>query len=62
MSAYSHVRDGATYPAVLLAHGVNDPRVPVWGSKKMGARLQTATRSDNLSCFASTFGPRRDFG
>ena len=45
MSAYHHVKDGAAYPAVLLMHGVNDPRVEVWQSAKMAARLQAATAS-----------------
>ncbi len=42
MSALHHVRDGENYPAVLLMHGVNDPRVEVWNSLKMAARLQAA--------------------
>ena len=45
MSAYHHVKDGTSYPAVLLIHGVNDPRVEVWQSTKMAARLQAATAS-----------------
>ena len=43
MSAYHHVKNGSAYPAVLLMHGVNDPRVEVWQSSKMAARLQAAT-------------------
>jgi prolyl oligopeptidase len=45
MSSYHHVKDGAAYPAVLLIHGVNDPRVEWWESAKMAARLQAATSS-----------------
>lgn len=45
MSPYANVVDGATYPAVLLTHGINDPRVAAWHSSKMVARLQAATRS-----------------
>ncbi len=45
MSAYHHVRPGTAYPAVLLEHGVNDPRVDVWNSTKMAARLMAATTS-----------------
>jgi prolyl oligopeptidase len=45
MSAYAHVKDGVKYPAVLLAHGMNDPRVEPWESAKMTARLQAATAS-----------------
>ena len=43
MSAMHHVKDGTRYPAVMLMHGVNDPRVEVWQSAKMAARLQAAT-------------------
>ena len=43
MSAFHNVKDGTAYPAVLLMHGVNDPRVEVWQSSKMTARLQAAT-------------------
>jgi prolyl oligopeptidase len=42
MSSLQHVVDGTKYPAVLLMHGVNDPRVEVWHSAKMAARLQKA--------------------
>jgi prolyl oligopeptidase len=42
MSSLHHVKDGTNYPAVLLMHGVNDPRVEVWHSAKMTARLQAA--------------------
>ncbi len=45
MDAYSHVRDGVRYPAVLLTTGFNDPRVSPWQPAKMAARLQAATSS-----------------
>jgi prolyl oligopeptidase len=45
MSTYYAVHDGTAYPAVMLVHGVNDPRVPVWESAKTAARLQEATAS-----------------
>jgi prolyl oligopeptidase len=45
MDAYSHVKPGTRYPAVLLTTGVNDPRVPPWQAAKMAARLQAATSS-----------------
>jgi prolyl oligopeptidase len=45
MDAYQHVKDGVRYPAVLLAIGINDPRVNPWFSAKMAARLQAATTS-----------------
>jgi len=45
MSTYHHVQDQVRYPGVLLVHGVNDPRVPVWASAKTAARLQATTTS-----------------
>ena len=42
MSTYHQIVDGKTYPAVLLTHGVNDPRVEVWHSTKTAARLMAA--------------------
>src|SRR3989449_2994737 len=45
MSTYHHVQDRVRYPGVLLVHGVNDPRVPVWASAKTAARLQATTTS-----------------
>jgi prolyl oligopeptidase len=45
MSTYAHIQPGTPYPAVLLTHGVNDPRVEVWTSTKTAARLMAATTS-----------------
>lgn len=45
MSTYHQIRDGVAYPAVLLVHGLNDPRVDVWNSSKTAARLQAASTS-----------------
>jgi prolyl oligopeptidase len=45
MSTYHNVVDGTAYPAVMLVHGMNDPRVDVWHSGKTAARLQAATAS-----------------
>lgn len=45
MSTYHQLRDGTAYPAVMLVHGMNDPRVDVWQSAKTAARLQQATAS-----------------
>ena len=45
MSTYHQIKDGVNYPAVLFAHGVNDPRVEVWNSTKAAARLLAATAS-----------------
>lgn len=51
MSSYHHVVDGTKYPAVLLAHGINDPRVEPWMSGKMCARLQAANASSKPILF-----------
>ena len=45
MSTYHQIRDATAYPAVLLNHGMNDPRVDVWHSAKAAARLQAASSS-----------------
>ncbi len=45
MSTYANILDGTRYPAILLTHGVNDPRVEVWQSTKTAARLMAATSS-----------------
>jgi len=45
MSAYHHVKDHTSYPAVMLTTGMNDPRVDPWEPGKMTARLQAATSS-----------------
>lgn len=45
MSTYHQVREGTKYPAVLLTHGVNDPRVEVWNTTKTAARLMAASSS-----------------
>jgi prolyl oligopeptidase len=45
MSTYHQIKDGVKYPAVLLTHGTNDPRVEVWNSTKTAARLMAASTS-----------------
>jgi prolyl oligopeptidase len=45
MSTYANTKPGTAYPAVLLTHGVNDPRVEVWQSTKTAARLMAASTS-----------------
>jgi prolyl oligopeptidase len=45
-SPYHNVRDGTAYPPVLCTAGAFDPRVDAWHAKKMVARLQAATASD----------------
>ncbi|MEM6486588.1 MAG: prolyl oligopeptidase family serine peptidase, partial [Pseudomonadota bacterium] len=54
MSAYHKVEDGVAYPATLLTHGFNDPRVNPWMSGKMAARLQAAG-SDNTTLLRIDF-------
>ena len=45
-SPYQAVEDGVEYPAVMLATGDLDTRVPPLQARKMTARLQAATASD----------------
>jgi prolyl oligopeptidase len=40
---YHRLRDGVSYPGVMVATGRNDTRVPPWMPSKFAARLQTAT-------------------
>ena len=44
-SPYHNVKDGTSYPAVLMTTGDNDARVDPMQSRKMIARLQAATAS-----------------
>jgi len=44
-SPYHHVKDGASYPAILFPTGENDHRVNPMQSRKMTARLQAANSS-----------------
>jgi prolyl oligopeptidase len=45
MSPYAHVKPGTAYPAVIVTHGLNHPRVEPWMSAKLTARLQACTTS-----------------
>jgi prolyl oligopeptidase len=45
-SPYHKVKDGTAYPAVLLATAESDTRVDPLHARKMAARLQAATASD----------------
>jgi prolyl oligopeptidase len=45
MDATQAVKQGAAYPAVLLMHGMTDPRVEPWQSAKMFAHLVKASSS-----------------
>ena len=57
-SPYHHVADGVKYPAVLFLAGENDGRVNPAHSRKMTARLQTATASGQpiLARFSAASG------
>ena len=46
-SPYHRVVDGTKYPSVLMMTGANDGRVAPYHSRKMTARLEEATKSDN---------------
>jgi prolyl oligopeptidase len=45
MSTLQKIQDGVKYPAVILTHGINDPRVEPWQSAKATARFQAAQQS-----------------
>jgi prolyl oligopeptidase len=45
MSTLEHVKDGTAYPALLLTGGINDPRVEIWESTKVAARVLAASTS-----------------
>ena len=45
-SPYHHVKEGTAYPAVLLEAAESDSRVDAMHARKMAARLQAATTSD----------------
>jgi prolyl oligopeptidase len=45
-SPLANVKNGTAYPAVLLTAGDNDGRVAPYESRKMAARLQTASASN----------------
>lgn len=62
MSSYHHVKDGLAYPAVLLTHGINDPRVNPWMSAKMTARLQAASGSGKPVLFRVEYGAGHGIG
>jgi prolyl oligopeptidase len=46
-SPYHSVRDGVSYPAILLATAESDTRVDPMHARKMAARLQAANASDH---------------
>jgi prolyl oligopeptidase len=55
-SPYHNVHDGTAYPPILFTAGEFDPRVDAWHAKKMTARLQAATSSDQPILLRMTAG------
>jgi prolyl oligopeptidase len=55
MSTLHQIKDGTKYPAILLTHGANDPRVEPWISAKTTARFQAATGSGKPVLFRVDF-------
>ncbi|MDG1460535.1 MAG: prolyl oligopeptidase family serine peptidase, partial [Luminiphilus sp.] len=62
MSAYHHVEDGVQYPAALLTHGFNDPRVNPWMSGKMAARLQAVAQNNTPALLRVDFDAGHGIG
>ena len=62
MSSYHHVKEGTEYPAVLMTHGMNDPRVEPWNSAKMTARLQAASASGKPILFRADYSAGHGIG
>jgi prolyl oligopeptidase len=62
MDTVHHVRDGERYPAVLVIHGMTDPRVAPWHSAKLAARLQKASASGRPVLLRVTFDAGHGLG
>ncbi|MBW4502137.1 MAG: prolyl oligopeptidase family serine peptidase [Scytonema hyalinum WJT4-NPBG1] len=45
MDAFLHLKDGVNYPAMMITHGITDPRCEPWQSAKFAARVQAASAS-----------------
>jgi len=56
MSSYHHVKEGTPYPAVLLIHGMNDPRVAFWEPAKWAAKLRALKTDDHLLLLKTDLG------
>jgi prolyl oligopeptidase len=46
MDAFLHIEDGVHYPAMMIIHGITDPRCEPWQSTKFAARVQAASASN----------------
>jgi prolyl oligopeptidase len=62
MSTLHHVADGTAYPAVILTHGIHDPRVEPWQSFKTAARLRAATTSGRPVLLRIDYGSGHGIG
>jgi len=62
MDTYHRIAAGTSYPAVLFTHGINDPRVEVWFSGKMAARLSAATSSGKPVLLRIAYDTGHGFG
>lgn len=61
-SPYHHVKDGTSYPAILMPTGENDHRVNPMQSRKMIARLQAADSSGRPILLRTTSSAGHGFG
>jgi prolyl oligopeptidase len=61
-SPYHRVDDGVAYPAVLIMTGDNDGRANPFHSRKMTAKLQAATSSNNPILLRTTSTAGHGFG
>ena len=62
MDALHAVQDGVRYPAVLVTHGMTDPRVEPWHSGKMVARLRAADLAGGPFLLRVTFDAGHGLG
>jgi prolyl oligopeptidase len=46
MDAFLHIRNGINYPAMIITHGITDPRVEPWQSAKFTAQVQATSTSN----------------
>ncbi|MFZ1388548.1 MAG: prolyl oligopeptidase family serine peptidase [Thiolinea sp.] len=62
MDGYLKLKPDTSYPATLFIHGVNDPRVDVWMSSKMAARLQATTNNQRPILLRLDYDAGHGFG
>ncbi len=54
LDGYYSIKRGNSYPSVLMTHGYNDARVPVWMPAKFAARLKE-NKADKRPIFMRTY-------